>query len=290
MKTCYSFPIRKIPLLILALVTGCSKPPVTDARLEPPLVLVSKAAASVGDHPVYTGVVTARVESNIGFRVAGKVIERRVDKGQAVRKGQVLMRLDRNDLVLNYSAQKAAVAPAQAKYTQAIADEARLNGLSKQGAISVQTYDAAKAALDASKTMFKWFERIGLDEEDFRKRVYMAAVCRCFPGKNPKGGDRVPSPGEIGNCAGWLQAEIGLLKPDLILPIGKLAIGKLHSVTFHGHRTEAIPFAPSVRCIDLASDRIRPRAAGVGIDDPATPSVLATNLPSPYVGYFVGWD
>ncbi|WP_432742399.1 uracil-DNA glycosylase family protein [Methylobacter sp. G7] len=109
-------------------------------------------------------------------------------------------------------------------------------------------------AWTAGKTLFKWFERIGLDEEAFRQRVYMAAVCRCFPGKKPKGGDRVPSPAEIGNCAGWLQAEIDLLKPDLILPIGKLAIGqlmpvnrlndvigKLHPITFHGHHTEAIP-------------------------------------------------
>jgi len=109
-------------------------------------------------------------------------------------------------------------------------------------------------AWTAGKTLFKWFERIGLDEETFRQRVYMAAVCRCFPGKNPNGGDRVPSLAEIGNCSGWLQAEIDLLKPDLILPVGKLAIsqlmpvkrlndviGKLHAVTFHGHRTEAIP-------------------------------------------------
>jgi uracil-DNA glycosylase len=109
-------------------------------------------------------------------------------------------------------------------------------------------------AWTAGKTLFKWFERIGLDEATFRERVYMAAVCRCFPGKNPKGGDRVPNQDEIGNCAGWLQAEINLLKPELILPVGKLAIsqllpvtkldtviGKTHSVTFHGHTTEAIP-------------------------------------------------
>ncbi len=151
MKTFCIFPMRKIPLLILFLTMGCSKTPATDARLEPPLVVVSKASSSAGDHPVYTGVVTARVESNIGFRVSGKVMERIVDKGQEVRKGQVLMRLDRNDLVLNYSAQAAAVATAQAKYTQAVADEARLNGLSEQGAISAQAYDAAKAALDAAK-------------------------------------------------------------------------------------------------------------------------------------------
>ncbi len=109
-------------------------------------------------------------------------------------------------------------------------------------------------AWTAGKTLFKWFELIGINEQTFRQRVYMAAVCRCFPGKNPKGGDRVPSPTEIANCADWLQAETALLNPDLILPVGKLAIsqllpvkrlneviGKLHPVTFHGHHTEAIP-------------------------------------------------
>jgi uracil-DNA glycosylase len=109
-------------------------------------------------------------------------------------------------------------------------------------------------AWTAGKTLFKWFERIGLEEQTFRQRVYMAAVCRCFPGKNPNGGDRVPSSTEIANCASWLQAEIELLKPQLILPVGKLAIGqlmpvkklndvvgKLHAVSFHGHCSEAIP-------------------------------------------------
>ena len=142
--------MRTIPLLIFSLAIGCSKVPATDARLDPPLVLVSKAAIAGNDHPVYTGLVTARLEGDIGFRVSGKVIERLVDRGQAVRKGQILMRIDRNDLVLNYSAQEAVVATAKAKYTQAIADEARLNGLSEQGAISAQAYDAVKAALDAA--------------------------------------------------------------------------------------------------------------------------------------------
>ena len=58
----------------------------------------------------------------------------------------------------------------------------------------------------------------------FRARVYIAAVCRCFPGKNPKGGDRVPSPREIANCRPWLDREIDLLRPKLLLPVGRLAI------------------------------------------------------------------
>ena len=54
----------------------------------------------------------------------------------------------------------------------------------------------------------------------------MAAVCRCFPGKNPQGGDRVPSDLEVANCAGWLEAEIRLLQPRLVIPVGRLAIAR----------------------------------------------------------------
>src|SRR5580692_1233576 len=57
-------------------------------------------------------------------------------------------------------------------------------------------------AWTAGKTMFQWFAQVGLDEEAFRERVYMAAVCRCFPGKATSGGgDRVPSKDEIANCS-----------------------------------------------------------------------------------------
>jgi len=85
-------------------------------------------------------------------------------------------------------------------------------------------------AWTAGKTLFKWFDSIGLDEEKFRQRVYMAAVCRCFPGKNPKGGDRVPTEAEINNCSTWLDAEIEILHPQLIIPVGKLAIEQFMDV------------------------------------------------------------
>ena len=72
-------------------------------------------------------------------------------------------------------------------------------------------------AWTAGKTLFKWIASIGLDEESFRSRVYMAAVCRCFPGKLPAGGDRVPDHTEIAACARWWQAELALLRPRLII-------------------------------------------------------------------------
>ena len=69
-------------------------------------------------------------------------------------------------------------------------------------------------AWTAGRKMFRWFqEYAGVDEATFRAKVYMAAVCRCFPGKKATGGDRVPAPDEIANCSGWLTAEMGLLQP-----------------------------------------------------------------------------
>ncbi|MEE9444567.1 MAG: uracil-DNA glycosylase family protein [Cocleimonas sp.] len=79
----------------------------------------------------------------------------------------------------------------------------------------------------AGKTLFKWFNSIGLDEDAVRKQIYMSAVCRCFPGKNLKGsGDRVPNKTEIATCKTWLEKEYELLQPKLIIPIGKLAISQ----------------------------------------------------------------
>lgn len=86
-------------------------------------------------------------------------------------------------------------------------------------------------AWTAGKTLFRWFSSIGLSEAQFRHRVYMAAVCRCFPGKNPKGGDRVPAQHEISNCARWLEAEIRQLRPQLLIPVGKLAISQFIPTT-----------------------------------------------------------
>lgn len=85
-------------------------------------------------------------------------------------------------------------------------------------------------AWTAGKMLFKWFGTIGLTEEAFRTRVYMAAVCRCFPGKRAAGGDRVPDTVEVENCAPWLAAEFKINRPQLVIPVGKLAIQRFVSV------------------------------------------------------------
>ncbi len=109
-------------------------------------------------------------------------------------------------------------------------------------------------AWTAGKTLFRWFqEGIGINETDFRRLVYIAAVCRCYPGKNPKGGDRVPDSIEIENCAGWLKDEVRLLNPELVIPVGKLAIQQC--ITF-GKLTEVIGERFRVEMFGVSFDMI----------------------------------
>ncbi len=80
-------------------------------------------------------------------------------------------------------------------------------------------------AWTAGRTMFRWFEEaLGVGEDLFRERVYMAAVARCFPGKASGGGDRRPDAGEIDRCRQWLEREVEVLAPELVVAVGTLAI------------------------------------------------------------------
>lgn len=110
-------------------------------------------------------------------------------------------------------------------------------------------------AWTAGKTLFKWFDSIGVDEETFRHNVYMAAVCRCFPGKAKTGGDRVPDNVEIKNCSEWMQKEFDLLSPELVLPVGKLAIeqffGKTQLASIIGTKHRHIAFGKEFDIIPL---------------------------------------
>ncbi len=83
-------------------------------------------------------------------------------------------------------------------------------------------------AWTAGKTLFRWFEEAtGLDEAAFRERIYMAAVARCFPGKAPGGGDRQPDRDEVARCRPFLERETHALRPELVIPVGTLAIAEV---------------------------------------------------------------
>jgi RND family efflux transporter MFP subunit len=148
-------------LAIIGLVvsmTGCGEKRELDPRTEPELVRIVKIGSPSGADPAFTGVVSARVQSNLGFRVPGKITSRLVDTGQSVRAGQPLMTIDGTDYVHAITARAEAVTAraetvtaAKAKADQAAADEARYRGLVKSGAVSASIYDQIKAASDAAQ-------------------------------------------------------------------------------------------------------------------------------------------
>ena len=115
--------------------------------------------------------------------------------------------------------------------------------------------DRRPFAYTAGRRLFTWFsDHLGIPEEEFRKRIHIAAVIRCFPGKDAKGGgDRVPDETEIANCGAHLDREIGLLKPKLIIAVGTLAsfqlvgvaqlkeaVGRVHRASRAGRKFDVI--------------------------------------------------
>ena len=119
----------------------------------------------------------------------------------------------------------------------------------------VETGGGKPFAGRAGRTLFRWLGRIGLDEETARDWLYIAAITRCYPGPHPSGrGDRVPSPAERAQCSDWLDAELQIMRPSLIVPVGRLAIdrflgavplaivvGGVHQVAHAGGTSEVIP-------------------------------------------------
>ena len=77
----------------------------------------------------------------------------------------------------------------------------------------------------SGKRLFDWLGRAGIEEDWFRSTQYMTSVTKCYPGRQPSGsGDRVPGRRELDLCRPFLDQEIELVDPRVIIPIGRLAI------------------------------------------------------------------
>jgi RND family efflux transporter MFP subunit len=136
--------------LLASTLIACGQKAAPDPRIEAPLVRVVRVEGAASASRSFTGIVSARVQSDLGFRVSGKVSERLVDTGQTVKRGQALMRIDPADLKLAARAQQEAVAAARARTKQAMDDEVRYRAL-RGTAISASTYDQYKAAAETAK-------------------------------------------------------------------------------------------------------------------------------------------
>lgn len=122
-----------------------------DPRTAAPLVQVASAGTGEGANYEFTGTVGARVQSDLGFRVAGKVVARLADAGQVVHRGQPLMRIDPTDYQLAAQASAQAVAAARARAVQTSADEKRYRELLPRGFVTGSAYDQRKAAALAAR-------------------------------------------------------------------------------------------------------------------------------------------
>jgi uracil-DNA glycosylase len=93
----------------------------------------------------------------------------------------------------------------------------------------------------AGRRLFKWLAEAGLDEEQFRSFCYVTAMMKCFPGSGERG-DLKPSRQQVANCAPWLVQELALVGPEVLIPVGQLAIerflGKVKLADVVGRRFE----------------------------------------------------
>jgi RND family efflux transporter MFP subunit len=159
---------------LMVSLAGCSHKRELDPRTQPELVRIVEVGSSSGSDRAFTGVVSARVQSDLGFRVPGKVTKRLVDTGQFVHVGQLLMTIDRTDYVHAITARAESVTAAKAKAVQTAADESRYRPLVKSGAVSASIYDQIKAASDAAQADLaaaKAQEQVARDEEAYSQLI-----------------------------------------------------------------------------------------------------------------------
>jgi len=143
-----SLPFHAVALALALAACGNEKPPVEAVR---PVITLKVAGGATATRDVYSGEVRARYETELGFRVGGKILARAVDAGARVTKGQVLARLDPEDAKLVADAAKAQVASADADLALAKAELDRSADLLERKFISQSAYDVKQQVYRAAK-------------------------------------------------------------------------------------------------------------------------------------------
>lgn len=226
-----------ISLFPLAFVACSEKAPI-DPRTQTPLVKTVAVQQASDSSRFFTGTVAARIQSDLGFRVSGKVLERYVDTGQLVKRGQPLMRIDPIDLQLAANAQLEAVLVAKARADQTAEDELRHRDLVKEGAISASVYDQIKAAADSAHAQLKAAEA----QADVAKNASSYAVL--VAGADGVVVDTLVEPGQVVNAgqtvvrlahSGKREAIVNL--PETLRPV----LGSIAQAKLYGKDNQTVP-------------------------------------------------
>ncbi len=232
-------------------LAACGEKTQSDPRTEAPLVRAAAVQGAVSASRTFTGTVAARVQSDLGFRVSGKVLERLVDTGQAVKRGQALMRIDPVDLKLAAHAQQEAVAAARARAQQTAEDEARYRDLRGTGAISAAAYDQVKAAADAAQAQLNAAEAQAEVARNASRYTELVADADGIVMET------LAEPGQVVNAgqvvvrvahAGRREAVIQL--PETLRP----AVGSVGQATLFGREGVSVP--ARLRQLSDAADRL----------------------------------
>ncbi|MEO8673234.1 MAG: efflux RND transporter periplasmic adaptor subunit [Tahibacter sp.] len=231
-------------------LAGCGYKAQSDPRTTVPLVRAAIVDEAASASRSFTGTVAARVQSDLGFRVSGKVLERLVDTGQTVRIGQPLMRIDPVDLNLAAHAQQELVAAAQALARQTASDEDRYRRLLETKVLSASAYDQAKAAADAAKAQLRAVEAQAAVARNTSRYALLVADADGVVMET------LVEPGQVVNSgqvvvriarAGPREAVVQL--PETLRP----AVGSLGKATLFGSE-DAVPI--TLRQISDAADRL----------------------------------
>lgn len=243
-------PATFVFCVLPVVLAACGESSVTkDPRNKPPLIRAAAVQPSSETGRSFTGVVVARTQSDLGFRVSGKILERLVDTGETVKRGQPLMRLDPVDLQLQARAQQEAVTSARALATQTADDEARYRGLVAAGAVSASAYDRIKAAADSAKAQLSAAQA---QADVARNATGYAAL---LADANGVVMDTLAEPGQVVSAgqavvrlarAGQREAVVHL--PETLRP----APGSTAQATLYGHGGAAV--AARLRLLSEAAD------------------------------------
>jgi RND family efflux transporter MFP subunit len=223
---------RRLALLgIVAALAGCKgEAAVEQAEVVRPVKVAIVAAASQGRTLTYSGVVRARIESNIGFRVGGKIVERAVNVGDRVKVGQVIARLDDTDLKLAENSAKAAMASARTRRDVTRDNLERAKPLLEKQFISQASYDirrneldAAVAALDTAEAQLRQAANATSYATLKADKAGIVTSVTGEPGQVVSAGQTVIALAD----AGEIEVAIGVPEQDA----GRIAVGQRAGIT-----------------------------------------------------------
>lgn len=258
-------------LLVLASVLGgCGKgtapstknePANADpAKIEQPALTLVVGSVASDSGNIYSGEIRARHETQLGFRIGGKIIERLVDAGARVRAGQVLARLDPADSSLQASS-------AQAQYQLAVADAERYRELRSKNFVSQSALDAKEAALKAAAA------QAGLTGNQTAYTVLRADHAGVIAATLAEAGQVVGAGQPVLLLAQDGEREVAIAIPET--QFAKLKIGMPADITLWSEKRDAVHFSGRLRELSLSADPAsRTYAARVALSGPDKPAEL----------------